>query len=319
MTTATLDFGLMLPTHAPRGQPFDPSLVGTTASWAEEAGFSSVWVGDHIVHPWQFLESLTCLAFVAARTERVRIGTSVLLAPMRQVSVMAAQLATLATLSGGRFALGLGVGGEWPREWQAAGIPIKERGARMDEAIALLRRLFAGETVDSEGRFTSFDQVSVSPVPPPIPMLLAGRAPAALERVGREAGGWLAFFVTPGGFQRDSATIDEARARAGRSALPFERGILLNFQIGDDDEQAMDRALELNLGFANELTLAGNPEQLKRFALAGRPETVIARLREYIAAGCTTFVVSPMEKDNDTYQAQARRFADEVLPALTAG
>ena len=313
-----LTLGLMLPTHAPRGQPLDPGLVGETAQWAETSGFDMVWAGDHIVHPWQFLESLTALGFAAGRTRTIGIGTCVLLLPMRQLSVVAAQIATLATLSQGRFVLGAGVGGEWPREWLAAGVPMNERGKRLDEALELLPRLLRGETVDVAGRFNTFEQVSLSPVPPPVPILLAGRAPVALARIAAKADGWLGFFLTPNGFRRDAATIDEARARHGRLERPFQRGMLLNFHIGASDDAAMERALAINLGFAQELTLAGNTEQLKRFALAGRPATIIARLQEYVDAGCTNFALAPMEKGDAEYSRQARRFAAEILPALRA-
>ena len=175
-----LNVGVMLPTHAPRRVPLEPQYIADSAVWAEARGFDAVWAADHIVHPWRFLESLTSLTFVAARTRTIAIGTCVLLLPMRQLTIAAAQIATLATLSSGRLRLGVGVGGEWPREWQAAGVPIKERGARLDEALPLLRRLFTGETIDFSGRFHEFAQVSLSPPPPPIPIYLAGRAPAAL-------------------------------------------------------------------------------------------------------------------------------------------
>lgn len=316
MARAKLNVGLMLPTHAPRERPLRPELVCSTAEWAERQGFDMIWTGDHIVHPWQFLESLVSLSFAAARTKTIGIGTCVLQLPMRQLSIASAQISTLATLSGGRLTLGVGVGGEWPREWQAAGVSIKERGATLDEALPLLRRLCSGDDVTFEGRFNSFEQVSVRPVPPPIQIFLAGRAPVALQRVGREADGWIAFFVTPNGFRRDCAAIDEARERAGRLDQTFERGILLNFCLDSSDAKAEARALSLNLGFAQELQLTGSSEQLKRFALAGRPETVVERLQEYVAAGCTTFCLAPIEKDNSAYQRQIEILARDVLPKL---
>ena len=311
-----LSIGVMLPTHAPRRVPLDPQFTVHSAVWAEEHGFDAVWTGDHIVHPWQFLESLTTLTFVAARTRTITVGTCVLLLPMRQLIVTAAQIATLATLSNGRFRLGVGIGGEWPREWQAAGVPIKERGPRLDEALPLIRRLFTGETIDFSGRFHEFVGVGLSPPPPPIPIYLAGRAPAALARSGQLADGWLGFFLTPRGFQRDGEVINSAREHAGRSDRPFERGMLLNFHIGENDESALETALALNLGFAEEIQLAASTEQLKLFALAGTPTTVLARLQEYVDAGCTTFCLSPMQKEKTAYQAQLDIFTTEVLPKL---
>ncbi len=295
--TSPMKCGLMLPTHAPRETAFDASCIGSTAEWAEAVGFDAVWAGDHIVHPWHFMEALTSLTFAAARTRTT---------------------ATLATLSNGRLRLGIGIGGEWPKEWQAAGVPLKERGARLEEALPLLRRIYAGEAVDAEGRFNSFSGVSVSPLPPPIPVYLAGKAEAALDRIGRLADGWLGFFVTPKGFQRSSAAIDEARERAGRIGQPFERGLLLHFLL-DDSHAAVTKALELNFGFPRDLKLAANVEQLKQLALVGSADDVLARLQQFIDVGCTTFCVSPMEKETEAYRRQVERFAAEVLPRLKTG
>ncbi len=316
--TSPMKCGLMLPTHAPRETAFDASCIGSTAEWAEAVGFDAVWAGDHIVHPWHFMEALTSLTFAAARTRTIGIGSCVLLLPMRTLSIVAAQTATLATLSNGRLRLGIGIGGEWPKEWQAAGVPLKERGARLEEALPLLRRIYAGEAVDAEGRFNSFSGVSVSPLPPPIPVYLAGKAEAALDRIGRLADGWLGFFVTTKGLQRSSAAIDEARERAGRIGQPFERGLLLHFLL-DDSHAAVTKALELNFGFPRDLKLAANVEQLKQLALVGSADDVLARLQQFIDVGCTTFCVSPMEKETEAYRRQVERFAAEVLPRLKTG
>ena len=316
--TSPIKCGLMLPTHGPRETVFDASSIGSTAEWAEAVGFAAVWAGDHIVHPWHFMEALTSLTFAAARTRTIGIGSCVLLLPMRTLSIVAAQTATLATLSNGRLRLGIGIGGEWPKEWQAAGVPLKERGARLDEALPLLRRMYAGEAVDAEGRFNSFSDVSVSPVPPPIPIYLAGKAEAALERIGRLADGWLGFFVTPKGFQRSGAAIDAARERAGRIGQPFERGLLLHFLL-DDSHAAVSKALQLNFGFPSELKLAANVEQLKQLTLVGSADDVLARLQQFIDVGCTTFCVSPIDKEPAAYRRQIERFAAEVLPKLKTG
>ena len=240
--TSPIKCGLMLPTHGPRETTFDASCIGSTAEWAEAVGFDAVWAGDHIVHPWHFMEVLISLTFAAARTRTIGIGSCVLLLPMRTLSIVAAQTATLATLSNGRLH-------PWHRHRRrvAQGVAgcrrsAQERGARLDEALPLLQRIYAGEAVDAEGRFNSFSGVSVSPVPPPIPVYLAGKAEAAVDRIGRLADGWLGFFVTPKGFQRSSAAIDEARERAGRIGQPFERGLLLHFLLDDSHAAAYQGA-----------------------------------------------------------------------------
>ncbi|API61403.1 hypothetical protein BSL82_18355 (plasmid) [Tardibacter chloracetimidivorans] len=308
--------GIMLPTHVPREQPFSTNLLVETAQWAEAQGFDTLWAGDHIVHPWQFLESLTSLTWAAAHTSRIEIGTCVLLLPMRQLAVVAAQLSALAVLSQGRFKLGIGVGGEWPREWQAAGISLKERGARLDEAIPLLRRLFAGEAVAFEGRFTTLPDVTLGPAPPHIPFYLAGRAPVALARAGTAADGWIGFFLTPNGFARDNKIIDEARRQANRLDQSFQRGMLLNFHIDSSDEIAAEKSLNMNLGFPRELKLAGNTHQLKAFALAGTARCIIDRLKQYISVGCNMFSLAPMDKRDREYREQLQILANEILPEI---
>jgi alkanesulfonate monooxygenase SsuD/methylene tetrahydromethanopterin reductase-like flavin-dependent oxidoreductase (luciferase family) len=312
--TATAKIGLMLPTHAPRDQPLSSEFLGRTAEWAEQHGFDALWAGDHIVHPWQFMESMVTLTFAAARTRTCAIGTCMLLLPMRQLSIAAAQISTLATLSKGRFNLGVGVGGEWPKEWQAAGIPTTERGARLEEALPLLRRLCAGETVNFKGRFNDFSDFKIGPAPPHIPLYLAGQAPVALERAGRHANGWIGFFRTPAGFKQDSAVIDEARARAGRAHEAFEHGMLLHFHLETDENAALERAIALNFGFPKELQLAGTIGQLQRFALIGSAATIRQRIGEYVAAGCQRLVLSPMEKGSHAYQEQVEMLAPEILP-----
>src|ERR1700680_714244 len=121
---------------------------------------------------------------------------------------------------------------------------------------------------------------------------------------------WLGFFVAPKGFHRSSVAIDEARERAGRIGQPFERGLLLHFLL-DDSHAAVTKALELNFGFPSELKLAANVEQLKQLTLVGSAGDVLARLQQFVDVGCTTFCVSPIDKETGGYRRQVERFAAE--------
>src|ERR1700761_3551980 len=137
-------WGVLLPT-------FDalrtgrPPQVTAAARLAEESGLDGVWAGDHLWCPAPILDATSALAAAAAVTERVSIGTSVLLLGMRPLAWAAKQVATLQALSGNRLKLGVGIGGEFPSEYAAAEVPIKERGRRLDRALALLPGLLAGE------------------------------------------------------------------------------------------------------------------------------------------------------------------------------
>ena len=127
----------------------------------EAAGFDSIWVGDHVSFYIPLLESLTALTFVSAITERVRLGTSVYLLPLRHPTPVAKITSTLDLLSGGRLTLGVGVGGEFPPEYEACGIPLEERGARIDEAIEVLRKLWTEDRAEHRGKHFSFGPLSV--------------------------------------------------------------------------------------------------------------------------------------------------------------
>ena len=234
---------------------------------------------------------------------------------MRQLSIVALQISTLSILSGGRLILGVGVGGEWPKEWAAAGIPLKERGARLDEMIPLLRRLFAGETIDFEGRFNTLPGVTLSPMPPPIPIYFAGRVPAAIQRAAKFGDGWLGFSLSLNGFKRDTALINQARERADRADKPFKFGMSIPFLFDKNDEDAdLRAALALNEGFPPELRLTP-PEKLRRFLLAGTPARVTEQIQGYIEAGCEIFSLSPIAR-GQAFQEHLDIFASEVLPRI---
>ena len=310
-----IEVGLALPTFCPKGAELDHGLMTRTAVWAEQKGFDTVWVPDHIFHGWQIMEALVCLSFVAARTSTIRLGTGVLLLPMRQISIAAAQLSTLSILSEGRLQLGIGVGGEWPKEWEAAGVKLSERGARLDEQIPLLLRLFAGDTIEFNGRFNSFPGVQLCPQPPHVPLYFAGRAEAAIERVAKFGDAWLAYYLTPSGFKRDKAKLDQARERLGQANRPFRYGMTLPFYFDAKNDDTDLRAAQLmNASFPPGLALTPD-ETLRRFVLAGTPARVLERLQEYIDEGCDCLCVSPVETGT-AREEHLDIFASEVLPRL---
>src|SRR5512139_985234 len=143
----------------------DPASIRATVALAERLEFDSLWVGDHIAFAVPILDPLLQLAQAAAHSERLLFGTSVYLLPLRHPTPVAKQVATLDHLCGGRLIFGVGVGGEFPREYEACGVPVRERGARLSEAIPLLRRLWSGEPVESKGRFYPFPEVRMLPRP----------------------------------------------------------------------------------------------------------------------------------------------------------
>jgi len=171
----------------------------------EQLGFDSVWSGEHLLYHGPTLDALIVLAAYAARTERLKVGSSVLLLPLRPPALVAKAAATLDVLSGGRLILGVGVGGEYPPEFEAVGIPLAERGARADEALAILKLLWSGDPASFEGRFYRLPEVRLNPPPaqpggPPI--WVGGRSWAARRRAARLGDGWFPYLVDPEQYRR---------------------------------------------------------------------------------------------------------------------
>jgi probable F420-dependent oxidoreductase len=289
---------------------------------AERLPIESIWQGGHVLPRQPTGEAITRLALMTAWTERVRIGTAILLVPLYHPVVVAKQLADLDAWSGGRVSVGVGVGGEFPEEFAAVGVPIAERGARTDEAIAVLRALWRGGPVTHHGRFFHLDDVELLPVTPPgavpsgaagrgLPLVVSGRSEAAMRRAARLGDGWMPYLVSPNAYARSVQTVeDEARA-AGRDLDGFEWMLYLYCSVRRDGDRARnDVASFLGAAYGDKPSA-----MLDRIAPSGTPDEVAARLQEYVDAGVRHLVISPAARD-DTLGV-IRLAAEEVLPQLS--
>src|SRR5580700_6979790 len=187
--------------HLPHiGRKAAPDAIRRAAVQAEELGFDDVWVSEHIIVPKDasyppspsFYDPVLTLTWVAAVTQRVRLGTSVLVLPMRHPLPLAKELATLHNLSEGRLILGAGVGWLKP-EFAALGVPFEERGRRLDEGLAMMRAVWSNDPVTFKSRYIPavIEGMTMTPMPTsPIPLWLGGSSDAALARTIRVADGW---------------------------------------------------------------------------------------------------------------------------------
>ena len=193
-----------------------------TVRLLDSLGFDSIWSGDHVAFAGPILDPLVQLAQAVALSDRLTVGTAVYLLPLRHPAPVAKQLATLDTMSNGRVIFGVGVGGEFPIEFQLCGVPVEERGARLSEGIRVLRKLWSGRPVAHDGRFYPFPEVAISPPParpggPPI--WCGGRSDPALRRAGRLADGWMSYVVDPVRYRRSLDRRCGGRSRTNPGPL----------------------------------------------------------------------------------------------------
>jgi probable F420-dependent oxidoreductase len=220
------------------GSTAHPEMLAQVARKAEELAFESVWIPEHLVVPMAMRtaypyaadgkfpggarvalhDPFVALAFVAACTSRLRLGTGVFVLPLRNTVAVAKAVASLDVLSNGRLLFGVGVG--WlEEEFEAVGMPFQDRAARTREAIRVMKRLWADDAPSFAGRFHNFAPLGFNPKPiqrPHPPIILGGESRAALKRAGEIGDGWIGVAHTPETVQPLISTVREHAARAGR-------------------------------------------------------------------------------------------------------
>jgi probable F420-dependent oxidoreductase len=301
----------------PAEGPWLPTIdeLSTLVGLVDRGGYDSLWVGDHISFPLAIFDPLLQLAQAAVVSRRLLLGTGVYLLPLRHPTPVAKQVSTLDHLSEGRFIFGVGVGGEFPKEFEACGVPVNERGARLSEGLDVLRKLWSGEPASHAGRFFQFDKVTMQPPPrqpggPPI--WCGGRSDAALRRVGRSTDGWMSYVVTPEMFRQGLEKIGAAATAAGRS---FDRGFgtahLLFTRVDDTYEKALDAAtVSLSRRYAMDFRKAA-----ERYCALGPAPQVVDKIRQFHAAGARHVILDFVGPYEERF-AEIERFAAEALPLL---
>ena len=280
----------------------------------EELPIDSIWTGGHVASRNPSTEALMSLARISALTTRVKIGTSVLLLPLYPPAIVAKQVADLDRATGGRLILGVGVGGEYPQEFRACGIPINERGHRTDEAIPLLRRLWSGVEISHGGPLYPMSQVKIHPSPaqpggPPI--VVAGRKEVAMRRAAKVGDGWMPYLYSP---RRYAASVDQIRSHAaeiGRDLTDFGWHAFVFTNVDSDGDEARQAAAQ---------TMGGTYKQdframVDSVAAAGTPGEVREKLQSFVDAGVRSFVFMPATWSGDS-DSIVHRLLDDVVPAL---
>jgi probable F420-dependent oxidoreductase len=282
------------------GETLGPEPMVALARGITEAGFDSLWLPEVLSRPGP--DPLVGLAWASGACPGLKIGTTMLL-PGRNLVWLAKAVATLDQLSGGRFLLtfvpGLAIGAEQ----RAIGIPTAERSARMDDALPVLRRLWAGEEVSHDGPAGSFSEVTVSPRPAqdPFEVWLGGNLPAALDRCGRLADGWIPAFCTPEDAAHGKKVIEDVAAAHGRAISPEHFGVSLAYAPEGTDLAAL-AATPLGR------RARGRPlDEIVPIGLGGLRDIV----GRFLDVGFSKFIVRPMAPP-PVWRAELERLAGAV-------
>jgi probable F420-dependent oxidoreductase len=308
-------FGLAIENFTPAPKVPDVDAIVAYGRRAEELGFESLWAWDHMFlgsqRPFPFLESLSTLTVLARETERVELGTGILVLPVRNPAVLAKTAATLDIISRGRLTLGMAVGW-YQREFEACGVPFKQRGRIFEENLELLQRFWTGDLVSGEARGIPFRNAIMLPPPVAKPrprLLVGGYVDRVLKRVAEKSDGWLTYFYAPDAFDRAWQKIRAHAEAAGRDPDELHNVAQLPFCVADSFEEADRRARQY---IGDYFDLPAWSESTAESAIRGTPEQCAEQIAEQAAVGVQHICLVPFGYE----QEQVERFAAEVRPLV---
>jgi len=274
-------------------------------------GVDSVWQSDRLSGPAPFLEALSLMAALAGRTRKLKFGMNVLSVSFREPLVIAKSCATIDFLSGGRLLPAFGLGNLTSPDWPAVGQVPEGQGARMDEALDIIQRLWLGETVDTDGRWFKYRGARVAPLPvqQPLPLWIGGSSPAAIRRTARFGTGWQAGLESPTDVAPIVQAIKAAADEAGRPMDPEHFGAGFFFRFGREDDPLLEaRRAALKKVYPK--------RDLDPVIVGGDAEAILRRTQDYVDAGVTKFILRPLGQGDEDLHAQTRMLVEQVLPRL---
>jgi probable F420-dependent oxidoreductase len=279
---------------------------------AEATGVDSIWQTDRLISREPFLECMTALAALAGRTRRLKFGMNVLSLAQRDPVLVAKQCATIDMLSGGRLLPAFGVGSDRSPEWNAMNLDPKTRGARTDEALEIIGRLWREDKVDFAGKHYHLTGATIAPKPvqPDLPMWIGGSSPAAIRRTARFGTGWQGGAENPELTAQVITAIKAALKETGRAIDEDHYGAGFPFWFGTADDPGVAKTLAAYKAL-------GLTDPLSYFAI-GDADTIVGRIAAYIEAGISKFILRPMGRDDDEIIAQTERLIGEVIPAVAS-
>ncbi len=298
-----MKFGVALPNF---GKYAKKDAILKVAKTAEELGFESLWVSDHVVIPEShqgfgdvFYEPLTTLTYVGACTSKILLGTSVIILPYRDPIVLAKILSTLDVLSGGRVILGIGAG--WLKEeFDALSVSYKERGSITDECIEVLKVLWTKEAPSFKGTYYNFSEIKFLPRPvqkPYIPIWVGGNSKRAIERAVNAGNGWHSVGLAPEEIKERIKYINKLLSRKGGKTSDFVISLRKNLQINNISNKGIRKAEDKE-------TLRGTSDKIVE-GIDRYKDSGVSHLVFQILSGTLEGIIRTMEL-----------FTNDIKPAL---
>lgn len=289
--------------------PIDMPLIGRWAKRAEALGYESLWTQEAITGGVPILEPVTLLSYLAGITERVRLGTSVIVAPLRNPVQLAKSLASLDHLSAGRLVVGLGLGGN-PNDMPPFGISPEKRVRRFTEIIEVMKALWTQPEAHFQGEFWQLDGIKMEPKPvqkPHPPIWLGARHNNALKRAVRHADGWMgAGSSTTESFVAGVGQVKMYLEESGRDPESFAISKRVYVAVDNDEKRAEGRLKEW---FGRRY---GNADMASQVSIWGSTAKVTEELARVTEAGAETVLLNPAFDDMEHLEA----LAQEVIPNI---
>lgn len=283
------------------------------ATLAESLGFDSVWVWDHVLlgsrRVFPILDSLTTLACIGARTTKIKLGTSVLLIALRNPLILSKTVSSIQFLTNGRLILG-SASGWYEREFRATGIDFKRRGKIFEERFELVKRLVNESDVSYRSNEFDLDHVSLEPrAPQPMPMLIGGHSDTVLERAGRLADGWIAYYYTPEAFTSSWGKVIAGSNKRGKGLSSLRSVNIVPLSIAKTFGEGDKRAREFTTRY---MDLPKNTPCTVESSIRGDIRDCIAQIKKYESAGVQDLVFIPCDYD----LGQVELAGTEILPSF---
>lgn len=282
---------------------------------AENLGFDSLWVWDHAllgVNPhFPIIDALSLLTAIAARTETIKLGTGILVLPIRNPVLLAKQLSSMDLISGGRLIMGM-ASGWYKREFDALGVPFNQRGKIMDQNLRILSRLWEEDSVTE--KIGPYDMRESVMFPKPVrkggpPILIGGYVDRVLKRAAVSGDGWLTYFYTPEGFTKSWAKIVEYAESAGKDPSILMNCNQLPIYVGNSREEVETSMLEW---LHSEWDFASWSDSTVDSAILGTVDDCVEQLQAHLDVGVQKLIFVPYKYETE----QVQIIANEIIPRL---